>query len=170
MRRLPLLMLLLAGPALAQPPGGATGGRDRGPMLGRQGPTIVAEPIALVLAGFDGDQDGLVTRAEAIAGAARSFAAVANGASDIGFIGYSTWCQRWLGDPNAAPGPYEVDADHDQRITRAELTAAVLGAFDRFDVNHDGTLTRAELVTVRATAFGDDGRGGKGKKGKPPQP
>lgn len=162
MRYLSLLLLVLAGPAIAQQPGS-----DRKALqLGRQGPTIVAEPIALALAGFDADQDGLVTRAEAIAGAQRTFAAVANGARDIGYIGYASWCARWLGDPNTAPGPYEVDNDRDNRITPAELTAALLGAFDRFDVNRDGTLTRAELVTVRATVFGDDGR----RKGKAPPP
>ena len=99
--------------------------------------------------------------------AARSFAQIAKGARDLGYIGYSAWATRYLGDANAAPGPYAVDDDRDNRVSAAELGAALLGAFDRFDANHDGTLTRAELITVRATVFGDDGqRRGKGK-GKP---
>lgn len=138
-----------------------------------QGPTIVAEPIALTLAGFDANQDAIVTRAEAIAGAAHSFAAAANGARDIGYIGYGDWAVRWLGDANALPSQYEVDADRDNRITAAELSAALLFAFDRFDKDHDARLTRAELVTIRATMFGndrpDDRKGKrKGGGGQPP--
>ena len=164
--RLPIALFLLAAPAAAQmqaPP--QDDGRRPPPF--RQGPTIVAEPVALAIAGFDADQDGIVTRAELIAGAKRSFASVANGAKDIGYIGYSDWALRWLGDPNALPNPFEVDADRDNRITLDELTAALLFAFDRFDKDRDGRLTRAELVTVRATMFGTDGPR-PGKKGKPP--
>ena len=72
-----------------------------------------------------------------------------------------------MGDANALPNPFEVDNDRDNRITAAELAAALTFAFDRFDKDKDGRLTRAELVTVRATMFGtDDPR--RGKKGKPP--
>lgn len=167
MRLIPLLLLLAAGPAVAQqtaPPSGS--GRDR--LLGRQGPTIVAEPVAVTLAGFDANCDGLLTRAEVIAGAQRSFDVIAKGAKDFGYIGYSQWALRWLGDANALPNPFEVDADHDNRITAAEITASLLTAFDRFDANKDGTLTRAELITVRATVFGDEGQ--RGRKGKAPPP
>ena len=164
--RLPIALFLLAAPAAAQvqqtPP---DDGRRPPPF--RQGPTIVAEPVALTLAGFDADQDGIVTRAEATAGAARSFASVAKGAKDIGYIGYGDWAVKWLGDANALPSPFEVDADRDNRITAEELTAALLFAFNRFDKDKDGRLNRAELITVRATMFGtDDPR--RGKKGQPP--
>lgn len=164
MRALPVLFLLLVTvPLAAQTPGG--GGRNQ-PLLGRQGPTIVAEPVALALAGFDADQDGRVTRAETAAGAARSFAAVARGGADIGYIGYAQWATRWLGDANALPSPFEVDGDRNDRITTAELAAALDAAFVRLDADRDGALTRAELLTIRATAFGDDGR----RRGKrPPQ-
>ncbi len=158
-----LLLALVATPALAQsmiPPLQPT---ERGPMLGRQGPTIVAEPVALALAGFDADQDGVVTRAEAAAGAARSFRAIAGEAKDFGYIGYGQWSSRWLGDANIVPGPFEVDADRDNRITEAEIAGALLGTFDRFDKDRDGRLTRAELVTIRATVFGDD-RNARGRK------
>lgn len=153
--RLPIALLLLAAPATAQmqaPP--QDDGRRPPPF--RQGPTIVAEPVALAIAGFDADQDGVVTRAELAAGAARSFASIANGAKDIGYIGYADWAVKYLGDANALPNPFEVDGDHDNRITLQELTAALTFAFDRFDKDRDGRLTRAELVTVRATMFGTD--------------
>ncbi|MES2753585.1 MAG: EF-hand domain-containing protein [Pseudomonadota bacterium] len=162
MRRLLLSLAFIAAPALAQNLPPPTGPR---PPAFRQGPTIVAEPVALTLAGFDADQDGLLTRAEAAAGAARSFAAVARGAADLGYIGYSDWAVRWLGDANALPSPYEVDGDRNDRITAAEIAAALDAAFVRFDANKDGTLTRAELITIRATMFGSD----RAPKGKPPK-
>lgn len=124
----------------------------------RQAPTIVAEPVALAIAGFDADQDGIVTRAELSTGAARSFASVAKGAADVGYIGYSDWALRWLGDANALPNPFEVDGDRNNRITAVELTTALTADFDRFDKDRDGRLTRAELVTVRASMFGSDRR------------
>lgn len=130
----------------------------------RQAPTIVAEPVAVAIAGFDADQDGVVTRAELNAGAARSFASVAKGAADIGYIGYADWAVRWLGDANALPSPFEVDGDRNNRITAAELGAALTRDFDRFDKDRDGRLTRAELLTVRATAFGSDRRRPEGKR------
>lgn len=171
MRRFLLLTALVAAPLAAQNLIPFEGPRDRTPFQ-RQGPTIVAEPVALALAGFDADQDGIVTRAEAAAGAERSFAGVARGAADIGYIGYSDWALRWLGDANALPGPFDVDTDRNDRITQAELTAALLAAFDRFDKDQDGRLTRAELVTIRATMFGNDRPGGPdgGKDGKGKRP
>lgn len=155
--RLPIaaILLLAATSASAQPPAPSSDGRQSANV---QRATIVAEPVALAIAGFDADQDGVVIRAELNAGAARSFASVANGAKDIGYIGYADWALKYLGDANALPSPFEVDGDRDNRITAAELTAALTSAFDRFDKNRDGCLTRAELVTVRATTFGTDRR------------
>lgn len=166
--RLPIIITLLvaAAPIAAQTP---TPPQDDGRRPPRfiSGPTIVAEPVALAIAAFDADQDGIVTRAELNAGAARSFGSVAGGAKDIGYIGYADWALRYLGDANALPSPFEVDYDRDNRITAAELAGALTFAFDRFDKNRDGRLTRAELVTVRATMFGSD-TPRRGKKGKPP--
>lgn len=165
--RLPIALFLLAATAASAQMQTPPQDDGRRPPPFRQGPTIVAEPVALAIAGFDADQDGIVTRAELNTGAARSFASVANGAKDIGYIGYADWALKYLGDANALPSPFEVDGDRDNRITAAELAAALTFAFDRFDKDRDGRLTRAELVTVRATMFGtDDPR--RGKKGKPP--
>ena len=170
MRLLPVLLLLAAGPALAQQQGAppsAAGGRER--LLGRQGPTIVAEPVAVTLAGLRRGRRRIGhPRGSQRRRGAKSFNAVANGAKDFGYIGYSSWALRWLGDANAIPNPFEVDSDHDNRITAAEIAATLLAAFSRFDTNKDGTLTRAELITVRATVFGDEGQ--RGKKGKAPPP
>ena len=167
-----LLIVLIAAPALAQsnvpPPGG--------PLQPPPGPrpTIVAEPVAVTLAAFDADQDGLVTRAEMTAGVARSYVSIAKGAADIGYIGYSDWALRWLGDANALPSPFDVDGDHNDRITLVELTASLTRAFNRFDLNKDNVLSRAELITLRSTQFGDgyrpdDKKGSKPGEGRPPR-
>ena len=155
-RSLRLTLFALAAPLCAQslvPP------RVAPPIVrGQATATIVAEPVALALAGFDANQDGLVARAEVNDGAARAFASVAQGKSDIGYIGWSDFALRWLGDANAVPGPFDVDENHDDRITAAETSRAMLAAFARFDKNKDGTLSRAELVTIRASAIMDGQR------------
>ena len=156
MRFLSLTLLAAAAPLCAQslvPP------RVAPPVVrGQPTATIVAEPIALAIAGFDADQDGLVTRAEVNGGATRAFGTVAQGKPDIGYIGWSDFALRWLGDANALPGPFDVDENHDDRITAAETSRAMLAAFARFDKNKDGTLSRAELVTIRASAIIDGQR------------
>jgi hypothetical protein len=128
-------------------------------------PTMVVEPVAMMIAACDADGDGRVTRAELTPCVARSFAAIdTDHAGSIGYIGYGDWALKWLGDSNALPSPFSVDADNDNRITLAELQEALARAFDRLDKDHDGVLTRAELLTIRAvTGGGQDGRGKRGR-------
>jgi hypothetical protein len=128
-------------------------------------PTMVVEPVAMMIAAFDTDGDGRVTRDEMRKGVAKSFAAIDTGnTGSIGYIGYGDWALKWLGDANALPSPFSVDADNDNRITLAELQDALARAFDRLDKDHDGVLTRAELLTIRAgTGGGQDGRGKRGR-------
>jgi hypothetical protein len=140
-----LLLLLLQAAAPAVPPAGP----------GQPPATMVVEPVAMAIAGWDADGDGRTTRAELEAGVRRSFAATAGGGDAIGYIGYSDWAQRWLGDRNALPSPFEVDADADNRITAAELQAAMARVFARLDRDGDGALVRAELLTLRANPGGD---------------
>jgi hypothetical protein len=147
-------------PSGGSPPiGSATGGQPPA--------TIVAEPVALMIAACDADGDAKVTRAELDACVKRSFAAVDTGnAGSIGYIGYSDWALLWLGDRNALPSPFSVDADGDNRITLAELEAQFATLFARFDTDKDGVLTRAELLTIKAMAIGErpDPRGKKPKR------
>jgi hypothetical protein len=164
---MPLLFpiaLLLAAPATAQtapPPAPPT--VAGAPQPSTQ-PTMVVEPVAMMIAACDADGDGRVTRAELTACVTRSFAAVdeTHGGS-IGYIGYSDWALKWLGDANALPSPFSVDANGDNRITLAELQAELARTFDRLDKNHDGVLTRAELLTIRASTGGGSGEG-RGKR------
>lgn len=119
--------------------------------------TILVEPAAMLLAACDADADALTTRVERDACLARAYRTAEGAASGkIGYIAYGDWARRWLGDPNALPSPYEVDADGDNRIALSELTTRFAALFDRYDVNKDGAVTRSELVTIRARAPGSD--------------
>ena len=157
LRRLAPLLLLATAPALAQQPEGAPPPRD--PRTPPQS-TIMAEPMALFIAASDADGDARVTPAELGAAVARSFAASdATKAGSIGYIAFADWAERWLGDRNALPSPFDVDADQDNRITLAELQGAFAREFSRFDRNKDGAITRNELLTLT----GGLGRGGFGE-------
>lgn len=127
--------------------------------------TILVEPAAMFVAACDANGDARVTGAELESCVARSFATADGAASGrIGYIAYADWQQRWLGDRNALPSPFEVDTDGDNHIALAELQARFRGYFDRFDVDHDGVLSRAELVTIHATAPNAPGPRGKKRK------
>ena len=150
--RVPITLAPGAGPAPTQAPA-----------------TMVVEPVAMAIAGFDANGDARVTRAELDTGVRRSFASVAKGAKDIGYIDYADWAFAWLGDRNALPSPFEVDRDGDNRITSVELEAYFDRTFARLDKDRDGVLTRAELLTIRATPFGDgERRGKKARRGEDP--
>lgn len=147
------LLLIIAAPVAAQ---------DRGtlPPLGQPpSSTIMAEPVAVMLAGFDSDGDGRATRAECIAGIERSFRSIdTSGKGSLGYIDFSDWAERWLGDRNALPSPFETDTDNDNRITLSELQAKIMTIFDRLDRNKDGVLVRSELLTLDgARRFGGSG-------------
>jgi len=132
--------------------------------------TVMAEPVALALAGWDADGDGRTTRAEATAGPARGFAAVDPGNTGaIGYLGFADWAERWLGDRAALPSPFEVDADADDRITRAEFDAAIGRVFDRLDKNGDGAVARAEMLTIRP-GLRDPGDRRRRRGGEPTAP
>ncbi len=131
-------------------------------------PLMIAEPVAMAIATFDADQDGIVTRAEFDAGVRRSFELSAKGQPAMGYIAFGDWSERWLGNRNALPSPFEVDADGDNRITLTELQARFDLFFIRFDADKDGALRRSELLTVRTLpqpgARPDDGAKGRPRK------
>jgi hypothetical protein len=107
-------------------------------------------------AGGDGDRDVRQRsgrhhhRAEFDAGVRRSFELSAKGQPALGYIAFGDWSERWLGNRNALPSPFEVDGDGDNRITLPELQARFDLFFTRFDTDKDGSLRRSELLTVRA--------------------
>ena len=128
--------------------------------------TMVVEPVAMMIAACDTDNDGKTTRVELIQCVTKSFDAIDTGhKGSIGYIDYSDWALKWLGDRNALPSPFTIDRDGDNRITLTELQAGLGTLFTRFDTDKDDAATRAELLTIRATAGGDRPPGKKGKRG-----
>ncbi|MEO9132146.1 MAG: EF-hand domain-containing protein [Sphingomonas sp.] len=127
--------------------------------------TMVVEPVAMMIAACDADNDGKTTRVELVLCVTKSFDAIDTGhKGSIGYIEYSDWALRWLGDRNGLPSPFTVDRDGDNRITVTELQAQFTTLFTRFDTDRDGTLTRAELLTIRATAGGERPADRSGKR------
>lgn len=127
-------------------------------------PTIFAEPVALFIAACDANGDAVVTPAELTPCVARSYAPAGGTAPEaIGYIQFADWAERWLGDRNALPSPFETDSDADNRITLAELQAQFARTFARFDRDKNGAVKRSELLTL------DSGRGlGGGAPGQRP--
>jgi hypothetical protein len=150
MRPFLLLAAFFAAPAFAQetPPPVVVTARPAGP---DQPPaTVIAEPVAMMIAAFDMDGDARVTRAEFDAGLRRSFDAVdTQHKGSLGYIGFSDWSERWMGDRNTLPSPFETDRDGSNAISFEELAARFDLLFARFDKNKDGAIVRSELVTIR---------------------
>ncbi len=173
MRLMPGLLLLAAlapAGAAAQTVPVPLGSGKAPPPIGATPPVLVVEPVAMMIATFDANGDGKVTREEMRAGVTRSFAAIdtAN-TGKLGYIAFSDWATKWLGDPNALPGALETDTDSDNQITLAELQAKFDSIFTRLDKDKDGVLTRAELLTIRANpgGYGDGSRRKRGGGGEP---
>ncbi|TGX54736.1 EF-hand domain-containing protein [Sphingomonas gei] len=133
--------------------------------------TVMVEPVGMMIAGFDSDGDAKVTRAEFDTGLRHSFDSIDTGKTGaLGYIAFSDWSERWLGDRNTLPSPFETDRDGDNKISWDELAARFALLFTRFDTNKDGTLTRSELLTLRPQLFDRDRRGRPmGKPGQQPR-
>ncbi|MBC9034877.1 EF-hand domain-containing protein [Sphingomonas sp. JC676] len=175
MRFLLLLAAFIATPAFAQdrvgiPAGSGNSANPIGQSTRAQpAATVIVEPVAMMIAAFDADGDAKVTRAEFDAGLRHSFDSVdTDKKGSIGYIAFSDWSERWLGDRNTLPSPFEVDRNGDNRISFAELAERFDLLFTRFDANKDGVLVRSELVTIRPPAF-NPGRGKRGR-GNPANP
>jgi hypothetical protein len=128
--------------------------------------TMLVEPVAMLIATFDGEpdggtdeeRDGFVERTEIDAGIARTFAASdAARTGKLRYLAYSDWALRWLGDRAALPSPYEVDRDNDDAVSLIELQDHFSRLFARYDTDGDKRISRAELLTFRAGPVGRDG-------------
>lgn len=137
--------------------------------------TIMAEPVAVMIGACDANADAEVTRAELRTCVARSFDTIDTAkAGTIGYIAFADWAERWLGDRNALPSPFETDASGDNRISLAELQAQFDKTFTRLDRDKNDMLKRSELLTLdgnRGGGFGrTPGRRGGGDRREPPDP
>lgn len=150
------IALLAATPALAQTATPAA-------PTPQPAATVIVEPVAMMIAAFDADGDARVTRAEFDAGLRKSFDSMKPQGGMFSYIGFSDWAERWLGDRNTLPSPFETDRDGDNKISFDELAARFDLFFTRFDADKDGVLIRRELVTIRPPATTIDPRSG-GKK------
>ena len=147
---MPILLSLAAMIAAAQPqapvqvrPGERPEGVSAVPI------SETAEPIGLAIASFDSDHDGRTSRAELNEALLRSFAAAdRDGDGQLGYIEYSGWATTWLGSATALPGPYAIDSNGDDRISREELLAEFGRHFMRLDRDSDGAISHGELLTV----------------------
>lgn len=127
--------------------------------------TIVVEPAAMMIATLDADADGRTTRAEMDAGLQRSFEAIDTArAGALRYLVFAEWAQRFLGDRNALPSPFEIDRDGDGRITPDELREQFGRLYARFNRNGDEAVSRAELLTFRTSAIDAKGPAGPGER------
>ena len=112
--------------------------------------TMVVEPVAMMIAALDGDGDGRTTRAEMETGVARSFAAIDTvGAGTLRYLAFASWAERFLGDRNALPSPFEVDKDGNDQVSLDELQRQFSRLFARYNRDGDDAISRPELLTFR---------------------
>jgi hypothetical protein len=137
--------------------------------------TLVVEPVAMFLASCDADQDGITTRSEMQACVATSFAAIDTAKTGrLRYFAFADWAERFLGDRNALPSPFDVDTDGDNMVTLDELQAQFSKLYSRFNTDRsDEGITRKELLTFRTGPIDRDGPTKPGipkKGGKPDKP
>ena len=138
--------------------------------------TMVVEPVAMLIATFDGagteERDALVDRSEMLTGVRASFEAIdTDKAGKLRYIAFADWAERFLGDRNALPSPFEVDADQDDFVSLEELQDHFSRLFARYDRDGSKTISRAELLTYRTGPIGADGPTQGLRRGeKPPAP
>jgi len=149
----------------------------KGPLPGTpQTPaTMVVEPVAMLIGTFDGagtdERDALVDRSEMMAGVKASFEAIDTAKTGkLRYIAFADWAERFLGDRNALPSPFEVDTNQDDVVTLEELQDHFSRLFARYDKDGSKTISRAELLTYRTGPIGADGPTQGPKPGeKPPR-
>ena len=150
--RLPAALLVLTFLCLAAEGSMAQKKKDDQRTYQPPPPTIVATPLALVIAGFDRDGDMIVTHAEFADGVARSFAlADSDHDGKVSMIELADWAEVALGNRGALPGPFDFDRDGNDSISREEFTGLFEARFTALDKDGDKVLKRSELVSFAAS-------------------
>jgi Ca2+-binding EF-hand superfamily protein len=123
-------------------------------------------PEALVLASYDANHDGIVTRQEMEAGLKHDFAAL-----DTAGAGKLTPEQvraENIRRKQAYGAKYSpvIDWNNDGAVTYEEFAKSVTAIFDQFDKNGDGSVKGDELIACGATASPTESKA-KPRKAKP---
>jgi hypothetical protein len=129
------ILIALAAASFAMPATAQMMGRDPAAMLDKA----------------DTDHDGRISRAEFVAARAGSFAKMdrnGDGAVSRSDFGRLLKLRPQAGD-RLDMMIAEMDANHDGKITQAEVIAAPTLLFDRADADHDGFIDQAELARLR---------------------
>ena len=161
------LLTACAGPGGPGPRGGGPGGAQppgaRGALAELDG-AYIAQPIALVLAGYDADHDGSLTRAELSVGGASEWVRMdRNADSTVSLIELSAWADTYLGSATARPSQLSFDRDGSGSISSREVMTQLEAEFATADKNGDGVVTRGELV--RQLSLPSQQMGGRGGPG-----
>jgi hypothetical protein len=122
-----------------------------------------AEPVSLLLVGFDENADGAVDTQEIETGIAEAWIqADADGSGFVAPLEYNAWSRVWMGTDDARPGHLSLDRNLDQSITAEEFRVGFLEAVRRYDKDADGRVTRAELLQYVSRPMRRGGGGGPG--------
>jgi hypothetical protein len=107
---------------------------------------------AAAFAGADANKDGRISRAEFVAARQARFARFDRNGD--GAISRDDFARLLRFRPEAGARIEailgEADANHDGKVTRAEMAGAPTLVFDRADTNQDGIVDKAELAAVSA--------------------
>lgn len=157
-----------AGPARRGPPGGGEGGPPGG-MGGqmRGGMGLVAQPVSLFFAGLDADADMVVTRDEAMLGAAIAWERIGQPVG-VRALDYEIWQVAAFGNTQSHPAYVAFDVNFDGVIDQDEFLDLFEREFAAIDADKNGLLERSEIVSRPSTRMQGPGGGQGRQQGRPP--
>lgn len=133
------------------------------------------QPIAVVFAGMDSNNDKTVSRAELQVGTTAEWATFDRNPSAAYF---AQWSLKNLGSTDAMPTFMSFDKDFNGVVTEREFSEQLETSFERLDKNNDGRLERSEMLVAFNAREGQHSRqggeqggkkGGRGGGGRPPR-
>ena len=131
--------------------------------------------IALLFAGMDFNHDHVIDETVLTDGMTREWQAI--GTKTVSAPSLAEWSAHALGDADALPNHITFDRNLDGQATEVELRVRLTSKFSQLDANHDQALTRAEMLRhaptrSRPRSTSVDGQrpsgGGDGDGGRPP--
>ncbi|MEQ8301210.1 MAG: hypothetical protein RH945_11780 [Hyphomonas sp.] len=163
-------LLATACTSRPQPPRNDAGQSERPSVQGG----MIARPVALLFASMDVDHDHVIDEAELANGITREWQAI--GEKTVSALALAEWSVYALGDADALPNHIAFDRNFDGQVTEVEFHARLISEFAQLDKDHDQQLTRAELLIkapARSQSRGasNDSEGGqrRGGGGRPPR-